>query len=304
MKNFGDNGCSLGKGRVGTGFEAFQQPHPLLRRVGRSNRFGGRRWIGMFSVVPVLLMAAMLAPGTADGASFDCSRARTQVEKIICADAALSRLDEQLAEGYAAVLQKSGGSGRVKAEQRDWLKNKRDRCGDDQCLRNAYASRLAHLAGAGEAEWKTFRDTQLGIEFSYPGHRKVKLGCRGSKACVALVGDTLPGSEYLIAFEVFDGGLEQVAAEKAVFEKNEKGWIARGRSGVHPVEAIEGSGWQGIEAVVDCGVSDSQGFHAAAGECLWAVLSDGKRSVVVDTQGLAGNDEASMRSIQSFRFRR
>lgn len=244
----------------------------------------------------------MLAPGSAAGASFDCSRARTQVEKMVCGDAALSRLDDQLAEAYAAVLQKSGGSGRVKTEQRNWLKNGRDRCRDAQCLKNAYASRLAHLAGAGEAEWETFRDTQLGIEFSYPGNRKVKIGCRGSKTCVALVGDPMPGSEYLIAFEVFDGGLEQVAVEKAVFERSEKGWIARGRSGVHPVEAMDGSGWQGIKAVVDCGVSDSQGFHAAAGECLWAVLSDGKRSVVVDTQGLAGNDEASMRSIQSLRF--
>jgi uncharacterized protein len=302
VKNFGDDGCSLAKSTAHTGFGAFQQPHPSLRRVDRSNGFGGRRWIGMLSVVPVLLMASMLAPGAAVAASFDCSRARTQMEKMVCADAVLSRLDEQLAEAYAAVLQKSGDSGRVKVEQRDWLKNHRDRCRDAQCLQSAYASRLAHLAGAGEAEWKTFRDTHLGIEFSYPGHRTVKIGCRESKTCVALVGDPMPGSEYLVAFEVFDGGLEQVAVQKAVFDKNEKGWIARGRSGVHPVEVLAGPGWQGIRAVVDCGVSDSQGFHAAAGECLWAVLSDGKRSVVVDTQGLAGNDEASMRSIQSLRF--
>jgi uncharacterized protein len=247
-------------------------------------------------------MAAVLAPGTTDGASFDCSRARTQVEKMVCADAVLSGLDEQLAQAYAAVLRKGGSSDRLKAEQRDWLKNKRDKCRDAQCLKSAYESRLTQLAGGGEAEWKTFRDIPLGIEFSYPGNRNVKIGCRGSKNCVALVRDSMSGSEYLLAFEVFDGGLEQVAVEKAVFDKNEKGWIARGRSGVHPVEAMAGSGWQGIKAVVDCGVSDSQGFHAAAGECLWAVLSDGRRSVVVDTQGVVGNDEASMRSIQSLRF--
>ena len=302
MKNFDDDGGSLEKGRADKRFGFFQQPHVFLPCVERRNRIGGRRCIGMHHLLPVLLLAVMFAPGAAGGASFDCSRARTPVEKTICADAALSRLDEHLAEAYAAVLQKSGGSARVQAEQRDWLKSHRDKCRDAHCLKNGYESRLARLAGAGEAEWKTFRDTQLGIEFSYPGNRKVKLGCRGSKACVALVGDTMPGSEYLIAFEVFDGALEQVAVEKAVFDKNEKGWIAHGRSGVHPVEAMAGPGWQGIKAVVDCGVSDSQGFHAAAGECLWAVLSDGRRSVVVDTQGLAGNDEASMRSIQSLRF--
>jgi hypothetical protein len=35
---------------------------------------------------------------------------------------------------------------------------------------------------------------------------------------------------------------------------------------------------------------------------MWVVLSNGERSVVVDTQGLVGIDEASMRSIQSVRF--
>lgn len=55
-------------------------------------------------------------------------------------------------------------------------------------------------------------------------------------------------------------------------------------------------------ATVDCGVSDSLGFHAAAGEYLWAVLSEGERAVVIDTQGIVGNDEAPMRSIQSIQL--
>ena len=112
----------------------------------------------------------------------------------------------------------------------------------------------------------------------------------------------MPNSDYLIAFELFDGDLDTVAAEKAVFEKRESGWIAMGRSGEHPVELLSGPAWRGLKAVVDCGISDAVGFHAGAGECLWVVLSNGRRAVVADTQGLVGIDEASMGSIQSIRF--
>ena len=112
----------------------------------------------------------------------------------------------------------------------------------------------------------------------------------------------MPNSEYLIAFEVFDGDLEKIAAEKVVFEKHNNVWIAKGRSGEHAVVPLAGRGWQGLTSTVDCGIADRKGFHAGAGECLWVVLSNGRRSVVVDTQGIVGNDAASMRSIESIRF--
>ena len=148
--------------------------------------------------------------------------------------------------------------------------------------------------------WKRFSDPVLGITFSYPNDRTVTKGCHGSDTCVALVGSGMPDSEYLLAFEVFDGDLETVAEERAVFRKRKDGWIARGRYTEHPVTRLKGPGWQGIKSVVTCGV----GAHAAAGECLWAVLSTGRKSVVVDTQGLVGNDERSLRSIESLRFRK
>jgi uncharacterized protein len=244
----------------------------------------------------------MVAPSVAIGASFDCSKAGTSVEKTICASETLSRLDEQVAKAYDAVLLSSDRPAAVKSQQKAWLRNIRDKCRDETCLQHAYERRLAQLAATPQAAWKTFRNDNLGIEFSYPGNRRVKAGCRQSKRCVALIGKSMPNSEYIIAFEVFDGDLETIAAERAVFEKHDGVWIAKGRSGEHAVVPLEGSGWQGLKATVDCGVSDRQGFHAGAGECLWVVLSNGRRAVVVDTQGMVGNDEASMRSIQSIRF--
>jgi hypothetical protein len=156
--------------------------------------------------------------------------------------------------------------------------------------------------GARKAEWLTFRDRGLGIAFSYPSNRRVVRDCRGKKNCVALVGKGARSSNYLIAFEFFRGGLETVAVERGIFYKKDDGWIAKRGADTYPAEPIVGPGWQGLKAVVDCGISDSNGYHA--GECLWVVLSNGSHSVVADTLGINGIDEDTMRSIQSIRFRR
>lgn len=250
----------------------------------------------------LLVVIIMVAPRVAVGASFNCSKASTSVEKAICASKTLSRLDEQLAKAYESVLLLSDHPDVVNSQQKEWLRTVRDICQDEPCLQSAYEHRLAQLAATPQAEWKTFRDTTLGIEISYPSNRKVQVGCRRSKSCIALIGEPMANSEYLIAFEVFDGDLEKIATEQAVFEKHNNIWIAKGRSDEYAVAPLEGRGWQGLKATVDCGIADRQGFHAGAGECLWVVLSNGRRSVVVDTPGIVGNDAASMRSIESIRF--
>jgi uncharacterized protein len=257
----------------------------------------------VIGVVRLLLVVIIIAaPRVGIGASFNCSQAGTSVEKTICASTTLSRLDEQLAKAYESVLLLSDHPDVVKSQQKAWLRTIRDTCQDEPCLQSAYEHRLAQLAATPQAAWQTFRDATLGIEFSYPSNRKVQVGCRRSKSCIALIGKPMPNSEYLIAFEVFDGDLEKIAVEQTVFEKHNNVWIAKGRSGEHAVVPLAGHGWQGLTSTVDCGISDRQGFHAGAGECLWVVLSNGRRSVVVDTQGIVGNDEASMRSVQSIRF--
>lgn len=255
-------------------------------------------------VTVLLSLIAIMAPGIAFGASFDCSKAHTRVEKMICADRGLSSLDEELARTYGSVIASREHAERIRMEQREWLLRVRDQCGNEACLKDAYTKRVAQLAANGQANWKVFRDTDLGIELSYPTTRKMKVGCRGSKNCIALIGDSMPHSDYLIAFEMFDGDLETVALQQAVFRKKSDGWIAEGRFTEHHVEPLEGPGWQGLKAVVGCGISDSSGFHAGGGECMWVVLSNGRRSVVVDTQGIVGIDEESMRSIESVRFLR
>ena len=88
-----------------------------------------------------------LLPLAAHAAGFDCAKAASPTEKAICADAALSKLDGDLATAWKQALGKGGDTAALKAAQLKWLKQ-RDRCGDDaQCLGDRYRERLASLNG-------------------------------------------------------------------------------------------------------------------------------------------------------------
>jgi uncharacterized protein len=233
-------------------------------------------------------------------ASFDCTKASTDIEKMVCTDPDLSTLDERLGRLYQAATQTNPD---LKAAQQGWLRSQRNVCHDTACLNQAYQQRITELSLPPNHNWPVFTDKQLGIRFSYPPQRQISPACRGNLSCVALSETTMPSqTDYVLAFEVFEGGLEQIATEQANFSKHGANWLAKGRNGEYPAEVLQGDGWQGLKAVVDCGVSDENGFHAAAGECLWVVLSNGKRSIVIDSQGLVGNDALSLQSIRSIRF--
>jgi uncharacterized protein len=60
--------------------------------------------------------------------SFDCAKARTLQERLICPNAQLSALDASIAELFAVEIRISARPGEVRAEQRRWLSSKRNRC--------------------------------------------------------------------------------------------------------------------------------------------------------------------------------
>jgi uncharacterized protein len=98
-----------------------------------------------------LLMAgaALVLPGAARAASFDCTNARTAVEKAICGNTNLSNLDEYLGRYYdAARLALGDGGTCLRDDQRHWISATRNLCGSNvACLTNAYLKRLATLDG-------------------------------------------------------------------------------------------------------------------------------------------------------------
>lgn len=82
---------------------------------------------------------------TAQAASFDCAKAGMKVEKLICGDAALSKLDEQLAVAYQQALAATMDKDALKRQQQEWLTKTRDACHDSECLKNAYSTRFKVL---------------------------------------------------------------------------------------------------------------------------------------------------------------
>ena len=82
--------------------------------------------------------------------SFDCAKASSEVEMMICKDAELAELERRLASLYAVLLKNTPTSEQtmLKAEQRGWVKG-RDDCwkSDDLrgCVEAEYRSRIAEL---------------------------------------------------------------------------------------------------------------------------------------------------------------
>lgn len=81
---------------------------------------------------------------SAQGASFDCGKAGTKVEKLICGDAELSKLDEELSAAYKTVLNDQKQADTVKQTQKLWMKE-RNGCADADCVKRAYETRLSSL---------------------------------------------------------------------------------------------------------------------------------------------------------------
>lgn len=97
-------------------------------------------------------LALLAVAGLAQAAGFDCRRARTTVEKTICADAGLSRLDSEMNALYRQIRAETRGvdgeTGRpvdpLAAENARWLEG-RNQCRDAACIRSAYEQRIAQL---------------------------------------------------------------------------------------------------------------------------------------------------------------
>lgn len=104
-------------------------------------------------IYALALTGALLAPGIAAAASFDCSKAASATEKRICASPRLSSMDTQL----TALYQKRAAGEDAAAwrdDQRAWLRE-RNQCDDTACLARVYGERLVVLKNsAGPFHWQ------------------------------------------------------------------------------------------------------------------------------------------------------
>jgi len=98
-------------------------------------------------IAAALLFAATLP---VSAASFDCKKAKHDVELAVCADKNLSSWDDKLAGMYRNYLGEVGDYSDVRADQRQWAAAERQKCMADKptstyCLAVAYADRYNYL---------------------------------------------------------------------------------------------------------------------------------------------------------------
>lgn len=126
----------------------------LSSRLARASGAHGfkTRWFAARILCSAILLVASLVANQVMAASFDCKKASTATEKMICADSNLSSLDDDLQKGYRAAssaLKPSEREGLL-VEQRNWIKYVRNICTDGSCLGKVYDARISLLK---RTEW-------------------------------------------------------------------------------------------------------------------------------------------------------
>ncbi|MGB9153856.1 MAG: lysozyme inhibitor LprI family protein [Alphaproteobacteria bacterium] len=123
-------------------------------------------WIfaaGAFFLFVPIASAEVSSSSIPLSASFDCAKATSPLEKLICSNDQLAAKDKELAHQWAALLQAYSGSQKdslIKG-QRKWLKLRNDACfaqdgvnkssTQTDCLINIYDARISMLAQQMEA---------------------------------------------------------------------------------------------------------------------------------------------------------
>ena len=99
----------------------------------------------------VMLVAATATTGTCWATSFDCAKAKTKTEKLICADPALSKSDDAMAAAYKKALGVASQFApddvkQLRADQRAWLAVRVSDCEDPKCIDTEYQGRSRALS--------------------------------------------------------------------------------------------------------------------------------------------------------------
>ena len=88
-----------------------------------------------------LFVAAIIifSVNLSNSASFDCSKASSFNEKIVCSNPNLNKLDEEMASLYQELVKISSEA--LKIQQRQWNKEVRA-CKDEKCITSLYKTRV------------------------------------------------------------------------------------------------------------------------------------------------------------------
>jgi uncharacterized protein YecT (DUF1311 family) len=85
-----------------------------------------------------------VVPNKGIAPSFDCSKAKSTPEKLICSDDELATLDSELSELYKSARQKTNDLGALKRDTENAWKYREENCLDKQCLIKWFGDRKSY----------------------------------------------------------------------------------------------------------------------------------------------------------------
>jgi uncharacterized protein len=193
----------------------------------------------------------------AQAASFDCVKAVSKVEKLICADSELSKLDEELAAAYKTALQDEQKADSIRQVQKRWIKERND-CADVACVKRAYEVRLLGLSKNGVTRHAA--ENKAKSSFSGQWHlnlcdKNISEKCGGFTVYLIQTGKKICGDHF---FVTPGGGRLNEGAPRSIIGSVAQNNVANivitsGRNGaVFRVRAIENDGilnWEIIEEI-------------------------------------------------------
>lgn len=77
--------------------------------------------------------------------SFDCTKASNNVEQRVCSNETLARLDAKLNLVFNEAKKRTEDIHPIKIEQIAWIKNQRNKCTSDECIKEAYDFRINQI---------------------------------------------------------------------------------------------------------------------------------------------------------------
>jgi len=92
------------------------------------------------AAVAVVLAAPVVVP-----AALDCSRARSNAEKMLCSNSRLALADERMAYAFRDAIRRGVDPAALMQTQRRWTIEIRDACNEVEFILKAYENRTADL---------------------------------------------------------------------------------------------------------------------------------------------------------------
>jgi len=95
--------------------------------------------------IVVLASTIALAVSLPVLAVLDCSRAKTNVEKLYCSAPRLAEADERMTLAFRGAIHRGADPKVLMEAQRVWIHDARDVCNDVECMLKAYEERISDL---------------------------------------------------------------------------------------------------------------------------------------------------------------